>query len=154
MDCILAPKAQESTVTALSNESWGEQPHLVNHWILTNPPLTSIFFQSDCFQLDYAQHITWHRWRRERKGRLWLRSRFSLGIKSFLPPAFFAVWPWASCFISLSLAFFPFFFAARGDHHKPLRVYVKSKQCLAFGVCSIHILYHCVQVQSSTDFPI
>lgn len=28
VDGVLAPKAQESSVTALSNEDWGEWPHL------------------------------------------------------------------------------------------------------------------------------
>lgn len=61
MDCILAPKAQESAVTALSNEGWGERPHLVNHWILTNPPLTSIFFKSvPVSNSEYSQHVIWH----------------------------------------------------------------------------------------------
>lgn len=46
VDYILAPKAQERTATALSNGDWGERPHLVNHWIFTNPLFTFILFKS------------------------------------------------------------------------------------------------------------
>lgn len=61
VDCILAPKAQESAATALSNEGWGERPHLVKHWIPTNPSLTSIFFKSvPVSNSEYsARHMAW-----------------------------------------------------------------------------------------------
>ena len=67
VDCILAPKAQESAATALSNGGQGEQPHLENRWILTKPPLTSIFFTSvPVSNSEYSWHVIWHGWRHER----------------------------------------------------------------------------------------
>lgn len=83
MDCILAPKAQESTVMALSNEGWGERPHLVNHCILINPLLTSIFFKSiPVSNLEYLWHVTWHRWGAEGRVSEWVGT---VDLKSHTP---------------------------------------------------------------------